>query len=103
MENFHCMPDGEQPNKIENKFSVEKESAISFFNWLCENGYCFSDKPHRVYLGGKYYWIQDVYDKYEKETATQSEGTTEAAEGANRTKKDGDYTFQFYGDWPSAI
>lgn len=54
--------------------SIEKESAIRFFNWLAENGYCFCEKPYRVYLGGKYYWIQDVYDKYEKEMSASAVG-----------------------------
>ena len=41
-----------------------KSNAINFHNWLAEEGYEFTEVRYRMYLGGKYYWITDLYDKY---------------------------------------
>jgi len=42
----------------------DKKDAIDFNQWLAEEGYEFTEVRNKMYLGGKYYYVWDLYSKY---------------------------------------
>ena len=61
-----------------------REQVIGFNQWLAENGYEFCEHRYKMYLGGKYYWVNKLFDKYEKTIQPTPSNWIEIKEGEEK-------------------
>ena len=61
-----------------------RQQVIGFNQWLAENGYEFCEHRYKMYLGGKYHWVNELFDKYEKTIQPAPSNWIEIKEGEEK-------------------